>query len=241
MKLISYTGKGSGAAKLMANALAELKGEQALVLSPERASHHFLPYIDAEGNAIIFAMGDPSDALRLAEAFKLTGFEVLLVRPPLDGLPEQLRAKLEVYDSYELPQEGLEAAIEAGKFALEEALKDAKGPRAERLREDLKDLCCVNFEVPEGVEAIGYTESMELAALTLGEILRIPALHVQHLPKGLKSLVLTTSAEEAWARRFAFGKGKVVSLPYDPLIAPLSFLVSLKAKELRPQAVRDNL
>ncbi len=231
MRLISYTGKGSGAAKLMAHALAELKGEQALVLSPERAAHHFLPYLEVEGEAVIFALGDPSDALRLAEAFKLTGFDVLLVRPPLKGLPEQLSSRLEVYDAYELPEDPIEASIEAGKFALEEAMKGAKGFRAERLKEDLKELCCFDFEVPQSVEIIGYTESMELAALTLSELLEIPAINVQHLPRGKKHLVLTTSAEEAWARRFAFGRGKVISLPYDPLVAPLTFLESLRVKQ----------
>ncbi len=232
MKLISYTGKGSGVAKLMANALAELKGEQVLVLSPERASQHFLPYIESEGKAFIFALGDPSDTLRLAETFKLTGFEVLLIRPPLEGLPDPLRAKLEVYEAYELPPDPIEASVEAGKFALENVLDGSKGPRAERLKDDLNNLCCIDLELPEGIELVGYTESMELAALVLSDVLRIPAIHSQHLPANKRSLILTTSAEEVWVRRFSFGEAKVISLPYDPLIAPLSFLVSLRSKKI---------
>ena len=110
-------------------------------------------------------------------------------------------------------------------------MKGAKGFRVERLKEDLKELCCFDFEVPQGVEVIGYTESMELAALTLSELLGVPAVNVQHLPRGKRYLVLTTSAEEAWARRFAFVRGKVVSLPYDPLVAPLAFLETLRLKE----------
>jgi hypothetical protein len=67
---------------------------------------------------------------------------------------------------------------------------------------------------------------MELAALALAEALKKPAVPVHHYWGG-KALVLTTSTEEAWARRIMI-KNKSVNLPYDPLVAPLAFLASVK-------------
>ncbi len=226
--ILSYTGKGSGAAKLASAAFAELKGEYVPVLSPERAVHHHLPFLEGQGKAVIFGLGNPSDTLKLAEAFKLTGYEVTVVRPPLEGLPLPLASKLEVYDAVELPADPVEASLHAGLTALELALKDAKGWRADRLREDLRDLDA-DVEIPTDFESIVYTDSMELAALTLAEIFKKPAFHVQHYPGGTRALLLTTSSEEEWIRRLALGrKAKLVSLPYDPLVSPLVFLKALK-------------
>jgi len=226
--ILSFTGRGSGAAKLASSALAELKGEFVPVLSPERAAQHYLPFVEGSGKAIIFGLGNPSDTLKVAEAFKLTSYDVFLVRPPLEGLPPTLASKLEVYDAKELSPNPLEASFEAGKFALELALEGSEGVRAERIRDDLEDLE-FPLQIPEDFEIIAYTESMELAALTLGDLLKKPTVHVQHLPSSKRALILTTSAEEDWARRLAFSsKSKLLSLPYDPLVAPLAFLASLK-------------
>jgi len=220
--MLSYTGKGSGAAKLAAAAFAALKGEAVPVVGPE-ATHHVLPFVGGGGKAVVFGLGDPSDTLRLAEALKLMGYELLLVRPAARLLGAL--SKLEVYESLEVPPDPISSALEAGKFALELALEGSEGPRAERLREDLRDLRA-ELELPREFDVIVYTESMELAALALAEALRKPAVHAQHYYGG-RALVLTTTTEEAWVRRLSL-KNKLVSVPYDPLIAPLSLLASLK-------------
>ena len=228
--IVTYTGRGLGVATLLRQAFMELKGEFVPVLRPEEVVRSYLPFREGSEEALVFGLGSPSDTLRVVEALKIMGYEIKLFRPPLEGLPGELAARLEVYPAEELPGDLVSSSLEAGIRALKMALEGSSSPRAARLLEDLNDLR-TEVRLPENFSAIVYTNSMELAALTLSEVLDKPAHHFQHF-KGRGALVLTTTSEEHWVRGLAL-KGKVISVPYDPLVAPLSLLYSLR-EELKP-------
>ncbi|HIH90308.1 hypothetical protein [Ignicoccus hospitalis] len=232
MMLLTYTGPASGLARLYSNALMELKGTFAPVLRPEEVSQRYLPFSEGGGRATVFGLGDPSSTLRVLEALKVAGYEVELFRPPLKGLPYELEGKLSAYPAREVPPDLLQALVEVGSTVLREALEGSDNPRAARIKEDLEDL-----EIPLtlnlDIDMIIYTNSMEMAAQALSYVTKAPALYYQEALgaelRNKKIVILTTSSEEHWVRGMAVRmRAGLVSLPYDPLVAPLSFVASLR-------------
>ncbi len=245
-ELVTYTGLGVAPARLLSIASSTLLYTPLPLLSPEEVAVHRVAYVMEEGKAVIYSLGDPNDLIRVAEALWLTGYEVEVIRNEVEAWGP-LQRKLERIGGKILKGELEDVLLEMMLDAIKRVLEVARGARASRVRWEIETLNEAEDEVRKwfkpvkervsGAEAIVYTPSMEGPALLLSRRLSLPAFALQQADI-LNALVLTTSAEEIWARGYVGrclkgGKrAKIVSYPTDPLTAPIYFLLGLKLEGL---------
>ncbi len=240
-KIVTYTGLGLAAARLLSMASAALLHDPIPLLSPEEVAVHRVAYVSEEGKAIIYSLGDPNDLVRVAEALWLTGYEI-----------EVLRNRVEVHGMLEKKLEKIGGKVIEGSLedvvlqmmidAIKRVLEKAEGLRASKLRWEIETLDEAEEDVrrwfrpvkeASNVELITYTPSMEGPALLLAKKLSLPVYPLQQAPIA-NALALTTSAEEIWVRGYAGRclkerkRVKIVSYPTDPLTAPIYFVMGLK-------------